>query len=65
MKNELEFSMRITIFAVALYYILEYVFICEISNGIGISTLVFVITTVILLFWFFGRKKLKCICNNK
>jgi multisubunit Na+/H+ antiporter MnhB subunit len=65
MKHELEFSMRITIFAIALYYILEYVFICEISNGIGMSALVFVITAVILLFWFFGRKKLKCICNNK
>jgi len=64
MKNELEFSLRMFIFAVGLFYILEYVFVCEISNAIGMGILISVITTVICIFWFFGKKQQKYTCNK-
>ena len=46
-----------TIFAFALFFMLEYAFACQIHNTVGIMSLSLVIMTVLILFWFFGNKK--------
>ena len=57
MDHVLEFIIKMIIFAFALFFILEYVFACQIHNTIGIMSLSLVIMIVLILFWFFGNTK--------
>ncbi len=57
MNHVIEFVAKMIIFAFALFFIIEYVFACQVHNTIGIMSLSLVITTVLILFWFFGNKK--------
>ena len=54
--NYLEFSVRMVVFAAAFYYILEYVFVCELHNTVSLAVLFCVITGVICIFWLYGKK---------
>ena len=57
MNHVFEFIVKMIIFAFALFFILEYVFACQIHNTTGIMSLSLVIMTVLILFWFFGNTK--------
>ena len=57
MNHVVEFIVKMIIFAFALFFILEYVFACQIHNTTGIMSLSLVIMIVLILFWFFGNTK--------
>ena len=57
MNHVIEFIAKMILFAFALFFILEYVFACQVHNTVGITSLSLVITTVLILFWFFGNTK--------
>ncbi len=57
MNHVIEFIVKMTIFAFALFFILEYVFACQVHNSVGIMSLSLVIIIVLILFWFFGNTK--------
>jgi hypothetical protein len=57
MNHVIEFIAKMIIFAFALFFIIEYVFACQVHNTVGIMSLSLVIATVLILFWFFGNKK--------
>lgn len=61
MNHVVEFIVKMVIFAFALYFVIEYVFACQVHNTIGIMSLSFTIMLVLILFWFFGDKKSKSI----
>ena len=43
------------VFSAALFFVLDYVFACEIQNWIGILTLTTITLGIITLYWSFGR----------
>ena len=57
MNHVIEFIVKMVIFAFALFFILEYVFACQVHNSVGIMSLSLVIMIVLILFWFFGNTK--------
>ncbi len=57
MNHVIEFIAKMILFAFALFFIIEYVFACQVHNTVGITSLSLVITTVLILFWFFGNTK--------
>ena len=62
MRNTIEFLIKIIVFAAAFFFILEYIFACEIHNTVGLLSLSSVLVIVIILFWFLGNKK-RVICK--
>ena len=57
MNHVIEFIAKMIIFAFALFFIIEYVFACQVHNTVGIMSLSLVIATVLILFFFFFNKK--------
>lgn len=55
----IEFLIRMVIFAASMYLTLEYVYVCEVNNQIGISILSIVFMLILTLFYIFGNKKQK------
>lgn len=51
-----EFIVRIAVFALTFYYTLDFIFVCEVSNLVGVSVLIVVLLSIILIHYFVGRK---------
>ena len=62
--KKFEFLIKLAVFALCFYYTLDYIFICEVNNILGLSTLVFVVILIVVIQYFFGRKN-KCPSCNK
>ena len=62
----LEFLVRIFGFAIALYFILDYIVACEVSTSIGTCIVVIVTVAVLVYFIKYGstRSGLCRICKN-
>lgn len=52
----LEYIIRLCVIAFGFYSILEYLFVCKVHTGIGISGFAFAITITIVLFYLYGKK---------
>lgn len=54
-----ELILRIIIFALALYYLLEFVYMCNVSNWIGFSLLITILIVVCILYIVFRGQNIK------
>lgn len=52
-----EFLIKMLIFALAFYVILDYIFYCKIGNNTGILSLIVIISLIIIFYIFIGKKK--------
>ena len=57
MRHIIEFLFRMIVFACAFFFVLEYVFVCEVNNKIGMSILILIIILVLIIFSIFGKKE--------
>jgi hypothetical protein len=58
-----EFIIRIAGFIVGLYFILEYIVICNVSTKVGVTYVV--IATIVVLIWFIKyRVKTMTVCQS-
>ena len=62
--KKIEFLIKLAAFGLAFYYILDYIFVCEVSNVIGLTALVIIIIAIAILHYFFGRKKFCPTCKK-
>ena len=51
-----EFLIKIAVFALTFYYTLDYIFVCEVSNSMGVAVLILILVAITLLHYFFGKK---------
>ena len=66
MPKKLEFLVKFLVFSLTFYYTLDYIFVCEVDNVIGISILILSIIIITILHYIFGRKTANvCTCMNK
>ena len=63
MNKAFEFTLRMFLAAAAFYFILEYVFICNIPNSITLPSFTGVILLVTVLFYLFGNKEQTKMCS--
>ena len=62
MPKKLEFLVKFLVFSLTL----DYIFVCEVDNVIGISILILSIIIITILHYIFGRKTANvCTCMNK
>lgn len=62
--KKFEFIIKLAAFGLAFYYILDYIFVCEVSNVIGLSSLIIILIAIAVLHYFFGRKKFCPMCKK-
>jgi hypothetical protein len=64
-----EFLIKMIAFAVAFYFVLEYVFACEVRNWIGLLGVFIVLGIIAIFYWFVGKdlteERSKCINSYK
>jgi len=66
MPKKLEFIVKFLVFSLTFYYTLDYIFVCEVDNIVGISILILSIIIITILHYIFGRKTTHvCTCMNK
>ncbi len=51
-----EFLIKMLAFAIAFYFVLEYVFACEVQNWIGLLGVFIVLGIVTMFYWFVGKE---------
>ncbi len=62
--KKFEFIIKLGVFALAFYYTLDYIFVCEVKNSIGISSIILILIIVFILQYFFGRKTFCPTCKK-
>jgi hypothetical protein len=64
-----EFLIKMIVFAVGFYFILEYVFACEVQNWIGLLGVFIILGIVSIFYWFVGKERVEnrsnCLKNRK
>jgi hypothetical protein len=66
LPKNFEFIVKFFVFSMTFYYTLDYIFVCEVNNSIGISLLIITIITITILHSIYGRKTATvCTCMNK
>ncbi len=51
-----EFLVKMLAFAIAFYFVLEYVFACEVQNWVGLLGVFIVLGIVAMFYWFVGKE---------
>lgn len=62
--KKIEFLVRFAVFGLAFYFILDYIFVCEVNNVLGLSLLIITLIIISVLYYFFGRKKMCPVCRR-
>ena len=66
LPKNLEFIIKFFVFSLSFYYTLDYIFVCEVNNSVGISVLILTIITIVIIHSIYGRKTATiCTCANK
>ena len=61
-----EFIIKFFVFSLTFYYTLDYIFVCEVNNSVGITALIITIIVITILHSIYGRKTASiCTCTNK
>ena len=65
-SKKFEFIVKFFVFSLTFYYTLDYIFVCEVDNNLGISILILTVIIILILHSMFGRKITNtCTCMNK
>ena len=59
----IEFISKIFIFAVTYYYVLNYLFLCEVNTHFG-NAIILLLIIIITLYHFLIRQKGAIVCNS-
>lgn len=56
---------KLLIFGITLFFVIEEVFVCDITNGISLSMFIGIVIIVIIIFAIFGKTINPCYCKNR
>lgn len=63
MNNLLQLIIRVLMFSLTFYLLIEYIVVCDVQTQMGVAIVTFAISFIILFFIFFSKNKFKE-CNH-